>query len=458
MDSNLLQLIADGESLFVEFKETFGKETIETIVAFANTGGGFLFIGVSDKGILKGVEVSKSFLEKWQNQIKTATEPHIFPALSIINHAQKRFVLIQVQEYPIKPVAYKGRFFKRIGASNHLLTPDEIVELNIISLNASFDSFAVSDNIEKLIPEALDTFYKDIDESGRYSPSGNIENDLEKLGFVKEGHLTRAAELLFGNHHTGIHIGRFKSRHTIIDDLMIRAPLMQAIDETMEFIKKNIRLGYEFTGELKRKETWQYPLPALRELLLNAVIHKDYRNPTDVIIKIFDESIEFTNPGKLFGTLKLEELSTDFYRSSHRNKLLAEAFYLTGDVEKYGTGFIRIRNMLTEEYKNLDLQINSDSGGFWVTLSINQKTPVVESASPPFPNGGLNGGLNLTLQELFAFIKENPGLKTKELSRIINRSTNTLEKQIKQLVDKNLLERRGSKKTGGYWVKQLTKE
>jgi ATP-dependent DNA helicase RecG len=118
----------------------------------------------------------------------------------------------------------------------------------------------------------------------------------------------------------------------------------------MEFIKKNIGLGYQFTDDLQRKNRWQYPLAVVRELLLNSIVHKDYRNPTDVIIKIFDHKIEYSNPGSIIGNLKIEDLYTDNYQAKHRNRLLAEAFYLIGGIEKYGTGFIRIRTLLKDYF------------------------------------------------------------------------------------------------------------
>ena len=78
--------------------------------------------------------------------------------------------------------------------------------------------------------------------------------------------------------------------------------MVLAVNEAIDFIKKNIQLGFNFGGETtKRSEKWQYPIPALRELLLNAIVHRDYNNPTDVIIKIFDHRIEITNPGRLMG-------------------------------------------------------------------------------------------------------------------------------------------------------------
>jgi len=138
-------------------------------------------------------------------------------------------------------------------------------------------------------------------------------------------------------------------------------------------------LEYTFTGELKRKEIWQFPLSALREILLNSIIHKDYRNPTDVIIKIFDDRIEFTNPGSFMGNLKPEDLYKDDYKAFHRNKLLAEAFYLTGDVEKYGTGFIRIRKYL-EEYPDVSYSVSSD--GYFVQVIVNERKVCLLYTSP----------------------------------------------------------------------------
>lgn len=154
--------------------------------------------------------------------------------------------------------------------------------------------------------------------------------------------------LLFGNHGYSIHIGQFKAQDTIFDNLLIKAPLFGVLEETISFIKKHINLSYEFDGSLEHKEIWQDPLDVIRELLLNAVVHTDYKHSTDVVIKIFDDRIVFSNPGPLFGNLTLKDLGKDDYIFSIRNKLLTEAFYLTGDIEKYGTGFIRIRKKLNE--------------------------------------------------------------------------------------------------------------
>jgi len=306
---HLLHIIEKGESESMEFKTSFNRAAIETIAAFSNTKGGIIILGINNNKEITGITITEESIPKWINEVKQNIEPAIFPAFEIVDMDNNTVVVISVDEFPLKPVSCKGRYFCRKMNSNHQLTIDEIVELRHISLSYSFDAYEVPTKFRDLDSEALSYFKKRILESGRYKPSDSLLHDFEKFGFIKNTKLTRAAELLFGIHHTSIHLGRFKSETTIIDDLMIRSPLILAVDEAMEFIKKNIRLGFEFGGETtKRTEKWQYPIPAIREFLLNAIVHRDYTNPTDVIIKVFDESIEITNPGRLMGDLTIEKL------------------------------------------------------------------------------------------------------------------------------------------------------
>lgn len=334
------------ESQRLEFKESFGREAIETVAAFCNASGGTILVGVDNKGTVNGVTVSDEIVKEWVNSIKQATQPQIFPEINQVVVDGKTIVAVVVQEYPIKPVSCRGKYYKRIGASNHLVPVDEIVEMQLYSINSSFDSFKVSETIANLRMELVVNFFGQLGNAGRISLHDDPLVNLRKIGLMKGDQLTFAALLLFGEHQTSIHIGRFKTPDVIIDDILIKSPLVLAIDEAMNFIKKSISLRYEFTGELRRKETWQYPLTVIRELLLNAIIHKDYRNPTDIMIKIFDDHIRFVNPGSLMGGLVPEDLLKGDYIAVHRNKLLAEAFYLRGDIEKFGTGFYRIQSEL----------------------------------------------------------------------------------------------------------------
>ena len=120
----------------------------------------------------------------------------------------------------------------------------------------------------------------------------------------------------------------------------------------------------------------EYPLPALRELVLNAIIHRDYTSPMDVQIKVFDKKIVFFSPGELYGKQTVEALQTDDYVAYTRNKLIAEAFYLAGDIEKYGTGYTRIRKEIAD-YPTMKFEFEEKPSAWMVTISYeDQKSEV----------------------------------------------------------------------------------
>ncbi|MBT3209233.1 MAG: ATP-dependent DNA helicase [Bacteroidetes bacterium] len=315
----MLHIIYQGECETTEFKQSFNKEVIETIVAFANTKGGDILIGVNDKGSIIGTTINEETIQKWANEIKQTTEPSIFPAIADYEVNKNTVVCLKVDEFPLKPVSFKGKYYTRVHNSNHQLGLNQIVDLRMNSMNASFDTYPVRAKFEDLDHSALEFFNNRIQKSGRFKTSESLLSDFEKLGFVKDGELNRGAELLFGTHQTMIHLGRFKAPSVIIDDIAIRSPLILAVEEAMGFIKRNIALSFEFENELKRKERWQYPILAIRELLLNAIVHKDYSNPNDVIIKIYDKYIEISNPGYLMGGLTVDDLRKDNYQSKHSN-------------------------------------------------------------------------------------------------------------------------------------------
>ena len=363
-------LIELGESQMVEFKTSFERETIETLVAFANAQGGIVLVGVADDGVVKGVTLGKETLNSWLGQIKSATSPSIIPDITASEIGGKTVVLISIDEYPIKPVNTRGKYFKRIAASNHQLSLSEITDLYMQSLRLSWDSYeAPRESLDALSLAKIDRFIDQVNQGGRFSLDNSPLLALEKLKYIVNSRPTWAALLLFAEeplrHH--IHIGRFKTPTMIIDDRQITDTLFEAVEQAMKFIVSHISVSFAFNGSLQRKERFAYPLPALREALLNAVVHRDYANPSDIQIKIFDDRITIFSPGKLFGGLSIADLATDHYQSRLRNKLIAEAFYLTKNIEKYGSGFIRIRKEL-EAYPDLTFAIEEIGGGVLVSF------------------------------------------------------------------------------------------
>ena len=117
------------ETRFVEHKKSFGKEVIISLVAFANTEGGSVVVGVDDSGKPCGLEVGPETVQRYLNEIKVATYPQLTPKAQVAERDGKQIVIFEIPEFPVKPVAYKGRYYKRVHNSNHLLTLDEIVGL-----------------------------------------------------------------------------------------------------------------------------------------------------------------------------------------------------------------------------------------------------------------------------------------------------------------------------------------
>ena len=424
------------ESQKVEFKASFGKEVIISLVAFANAQGGKVIIGMADDGRVTGVDIGPETLQRYLNEIKTATYPQLIPNTDVSEIDGKTVVVFEINEYPVKPVSYKNRYYKRVKNSNHLLTLDEIVDLQQQGLNISYDAYPLNERLSSLDIKLIERFVNNVNSRGRINLKDDLVTNVTKLKLIRNDKPTLAAMLLFGDHGYSIHIGRFKSEETIIDDVLIKDPLIVAIEDVMLFIKKHITLAYEFNGGLERKEKWEYPLEAIRELLLNAVVHRDYKQASDIVIKIFDGRIIFTSPGKLYGGLKVEDLARDDYVSSIRNKLLAEAFYLMGDIEKYGTGFIRIRQQLLD-YPDTSFHLSEVGDSFRVemlktTQKTTQKKPLRE--------------------QILQLIGENPKISQRETAVTLGLSFNTVKEYFTMLKKEKRIKRLGGRKEGHWEV------
>jgi ATP-dependent DNA helicase RecG len=342
----IMDLIRGGESEIVEFKESFNKETIETAGSFANTRGGIIFIGVSDEGKINGIQIAKEALNSWVNQISQSTEPRIIPEIEQSEIDGKTVVLILIKEFPIKPVSVKGRFFKRVGNSNRMMAPQEITELHLRSMGTSWDAFpAGNKTLEDIDLKKVERYMKEANATGRRNMNGSPQEVLEKLELVKDGRATWAAILLFGKDSQKplVHCGRFRTdKIQIIDDFMIERDLISQVDEVMKFITRSISVRYEFEGEPRRKEVWDYPLEALREATINAIVHRDYTAPSDIQIEIYDDRLEVWNPGRLLPGITIDDLYKKEHRSVIRNKQIAQVFYDVGYIEKYGSGTIKM--------------------------------------------------------------------------------------------------------------------
>ena len=194
-NDEILGIIQDGESEFVEFKLSFGKETIISLSALANKKGGKVLLGVSDAKEIKGININSETVQNWLNEIKQKTEPSIIPDSQTITIENKIIVILSITEFPIKPVSFQGRYYLRKNNSNHVLSVDEIVEQRFNSLNKSFDAFNVSTKFIELEKKAIERFRELTNQTGKFILSEKIESDFAKLEFINNESLTSVASL-----------------------------------------------------------------------------------------------------------------------------------------------------------------------------------------------------------------------------------------------------------------------
>ncbi len=436
-----------GENKFTEFKTSFQKEAIETVIAFANANGGDIFVGVKDNGSVAGINLHADIV----NSIKKNTEPRIFVDIEEILVRKKTVLKIHVDEYPMKPVACKGRYFIRRSNSNHQMTPQEISDTHMRMLGGSWDYFAdVHHSIEDIDEENILKFMKlaDIEDS--------IENIYRKFDLIKDGRPTFGCYLLFNNNDraitTNIEIGRFQTETVIKDSLSINGALLNQVDAVMDFIYKHINKAYVITGKPQRDEVWDYPMDAIREIVTNMIVHRDYRSSGHTTVKIFDDKIEFFNFGKLPDDLSLENIKSGYYKSHPRNIQIAEVFKTANIIEKYGSGIKRVIDAF-REYGLKEPFFEPMMGGLNVTVYKAKNREEINEGVNVGVDVGVDVGVNVGVNELFKFIVEHQPVRTNTLISTFNTVTQrTIERWLKILKDESKIVYQGSPKTGGYVV------
>ncbi len=439
----LAKLIRQSESETIEFKESFDKEAIATVGAFANTRGGTMLIGFSDKGKVKGIQIGKETLQDLANQISQSTEPRIIPEIVQSIVGGKDIIIIRIKEFPIKPVSVKGRCFRRVGTSNRVMMPQEIAEMHIHSIGTSWDAFpAENKTLEHIDLKKVEKYIREANTTGRRKIEDSPVEVLKKLELLKDGKAAWGAILLFGKEpqrpllQSAVHCGRFRIDKTqIIDDLMIETDLSSQVNEVMKFITRHISVRYEFEGKPRRKEVWEYPLDALREAVINAIVHRDYTATSNVQVEIYDDRIEIWNPGRLLPGITIAELYKKEHKSVIRNKLIAQIFYDIGYIEKYGSGTIKIID-LCKQSGLPSPEFKEAFGGFSVIF---RKDVYTEEYLR-------NLGLNERQIKAVMYVKEKGKITNKEHRGMFGITDRMALIDLSELCVKNIFERIG--KTG----------
>ena len=453
-EKEIKSILNRGEGLTIEFKISFNTEVIETLVAFSNTIGGVVLIGISNDLRLIGVSINPESIQNWINEIKSKTSPSIIPDTEIVTIGVKKIVMFSIQEFPIKPVALKGKYYKRVANSNHSLSTSEVVNMHLQSFNTSWDyhtnnQFSIKDISDEKVQHAIDS----INRAG-----GHIAEDpmsfLIKCDLIREGLITNAAYLLFKKEDsvlTTIELGRFQTEIIIKDSARTKADILTQIEQVMDFVRKHINKEIVITGEAQNTQKWQYPLEAIREIVMNMIVHRDYRSSSDSIVKVFNNNIEFYNPGRLPDNISVEDLLSNNYKSTPRNKLIADFCKNLGLIEKYGSGIRRIVNYFKAESLPIPVFRNI-SDGFLVTIFGKEKDNVGKDV-------GKDVGKELTgsIEKVYKLIQLNPELTIPEITEITKYTRRTIERRLSQLKKLKLIKRIGGRKEGKWEIVQKSR-
>jgi len=240
--TEILKYIQTGENEAIEFKSNFNNELIETMVALANTSGGTIITGINPKNEIVGITLNPESIQNWVNEIKNKTSPSLIPDIESVNINNKTVVIFTIPEYPIKPVSTRGKYFKRVANSNHLMSIDEIANDHRKTMNASWDFYPdYNHSLEDVSNEKVDRFIETIEQRTQKRIELPRFDFLAKLEIIRNHKLTFGGYLLFVKELcpiTDVEIGRFKSPTTIIDSLTLNTDLFYRSGFSNWFYKK----------------------------------------------------------------------------------------------------------------------------------------------------------------------------------------------------------------------------
>ncbi|MCX6699402.1 MAG: putative DNA binding domain-containing protein [Methanomicrobiales archaeon] len=353
---HLTSLIRQDENENLEFKEQWNDHGLEALAAFVNTKGGTLLVGVKDNGMVIGWTGDDRAQQRVINQVVEILR--VQPAVSVQKEQGKSVLVIEVKPSSTL-VACRGRYYQRVGNTTREIPAEQLGHYFIAKLGVQWDSVTNGYSLDLIDPAAVKRFLELTRTRLPFARGEeSIEDVLQNLDLMRDGNVSRGAVLLFGKNpqslfiNSQIHIGRFRDDITIIDDKLLKGNLFAQLEGAVQLFRTYLQVRYELEGTsredeplsaMQRREIWDYPIEALREAVVNALIHRDYfLTGAEIQIRVYDDRVVITNPGGLPEGITVEELRCEHHRSLPRNALLAQVFYYGELLEKWGTGTSRM--------------------------------------------------------------------------------------------------------------------
>lgn len=429
----------------IEYKQSWHDDYLKWVCGFANAQGGVIFIGKDDAGKVVGVDDYKKLMDDIPNKIRNAMG--ISAEVNLHEENGNYFIEIITHPYSV-PISVRGRYYYRSGSTKQELTGTSLNEFLLTKSGKTWDDAIEPDaTINDIDEQSIKLFLSAAEKSGRLPEHDglSVKDFLEKLRLSINGHLKRAAIVLFGKDprkfypNMFVKIGRFGKDDA---DLVFQEneegnlfTLLQGILNQLnhKFLIRKV----EFSG-ISRIEKSEYPIIALREIILNALVHRTYMG-APVQIRVYDDKIIFWNEGTLPEGLTFEALK-GFHTSQPRNLLLADVCFMGGFIDSWGRGTLKIFDAC-KEVGLPEPEIKEFQGGVLVTLYKNNLTQ----------EQLVKLGLNERQLKAVAFVKEKEKITNKEYQELFSVSRETASRDLGELTEKGIFENSGSKGAGSFF-------
>ena len=432
----------------IEYKSSWHDDYLKWVCGFANAQGGVIFIGKDDNGQVLGVDDYKRLMDDIHNKIRNA----MGITVEVNLQEENNLYFIEIITYPYSvPISLRGRYYYRSGSTKQELTGASLNEFLLRKSGKTWDDVieprATYDDIDE---NTIKIFIQDAEKSGRLPESGelSIPQLLDKLRLSENGQLKRGAVILFGKEpsrfypNLSVKIGRFgKDDADLIFQENIEGNIITQVYAILEMLQyKFLVRKVSFEG-ISRIETNEYPIPALREVILNALVHRNYMGAATQI-RVYNDKIVFWNEGALPQGLSLEGL-LGFHASQPRNTLIADVCFKGGYIDSWGRGVLKIYNSCKEAgLPNPEIQ--EFQSGLLVTLFNNSNVV----------SGQITGvNLNERQQKAIDYVKKNGSISNYQYQTLNGVSDRTSLRDLEKLTQLEIFIKEGKNKNTFYRLK-----
>ncbi len=467
------------ESQNIEYKKSWHDEYLKWVCGFANGQGGKIYIGKDDDGVTVGVEDAKRLSEDIPNKIRN--HMGISCEVNLKEENGLSYIEIVVKPYGVA-ISYRGSYYYRSGSVKSELTGAALNDFLLKKSGLTWD---------EVIEERASMADIDHDSIVRYLQFASLGDRLpnvaglddyqilEKLRLVEGGKLKRGAIIMFGKDpnrfypNVQLKIGRFINDSEFRYQEVIEGNLIKIFEDSLEILEyKFIIREVEIKDYFRVQKKGNYPREALREMVLNALVHRNYMGPM-IQMRVYDDKITLWNLGQLPDSLTAEGL-TQFHASYPRNPLIAGACFKATLIDSWGSGISKIMTACKNEGLP-EPRFEAFGGGVLVTLfrpmdevedgdntqkhvendgiETPQKTDLEESGLKSGLENGLKSGLKSGLKiefQIIALMEEDSQITMDEIALKLQRARSGIAKHLKAMQQKNMIRRIGPNK-GGHW-------